>query len=110
MHFRRTLSIVPAQIGFAFLLSVISCFSLASLARSAQPTIPSPASETPDLVSKHGDMPYNKPIIFFEENTQILVFYPNGDIIHRGRKVTNDRAVVQALQEILRLSPCRKDK
>jgi hypothetical protein len=55
-------------------------------------------------------MPYNKPIIFFEEDSQILVFHPNGDIIHRGRKVTNDRAVVQALQEILRLSPCKQEK
>jgi hypothetical protein len=53
---------------------------------------------------------YNKPIIFFEEDSNIVVFYPNGNIIHRGRKVTNDYEIVRALQEILSLSPCRQNK
>ena len=51
---------------------------------------------------------YAKPIIFFQEDADILVFHPNGDIVHRGRKATNDQDIVLALQEILSLSPCRQ--
>ena len=47
-------------------------------------------------------------MIFFGEYAQILVFYPNGDIIHRGQKVTTNHAIVRALQEILALSPCQQ--
>ena len=49
---------------------------------------------------------YEKPIVFFREEADVLVFHPNGDIIHRGRKVTNDQEIVLALQELLYLSPC----
>jgi hypothetical protein len=56
-------------------------------------------------VRKHDESDYNKPIIFFDEHATILIFYPNGDIVHRGRKITQDSEVVRAPQEIVSLSP-----
>ena len=96
---------LPLVLLLALLLTLI-LFLGVMFAWNAPPPAPPPPSQVPDRVSPYNDLAYNKPIIFFEEDSQILVFYPNGDIIHRGRKVTNDRAVVRALQEILRLSPC----
>jgi hypothetical protein len=69
---------------------------------------PPPATALHATTPPPPDEDYNKPIIFFEEDSTILVFYPNGDIIYRGRKITTDYEVVRALQEILSLSPCRR--
>jgi hypothetical protein len=108
MRLEGTLKILCSPVGFALVLTALNVFPLATLTGGASPAAPQASSQTPDLVNKHNDLAYDKPIIFFEEDSQILVFYPNGDIIHRGRKLTNDRAVVRALQEILSLSPCKK--
>jgi hypothetical protein len=69
---------------------------------------PPPATSLHATTQPQPEEDYNKPIIFFEEDSTILVFYPNGDIIYRGRKITTDYEVVRALQEILSLSPCRR--
>src|SRR5262245_19704977 len=98
---------VHVSFVFFFILSVVLT---ASLARSSQPVSPPATLDLTDQVRKYDDADYNKPIIFFDEHATILVFYPNGDIVHRGRKITKDYEVVRALQEILSLSPCRRNK
>jgi hypothetical protein len=103
-------SLFPSiRAGWVVLFTTLSLFPLTPQVWSA----PSP----PLATALHATPPpqpdadaYNKPIIFFEEDSTILVFYPNGDIIYRGRKLTNDYEVVRALQEILSLSPCRRAK
>jgi len=99
------LAVPVGFVVFCFLLSVVMP---ASPARSSQPSPPPAPLDLTDQVRKHDDSDYNKPIIFFDEQATILVFYPNGDIIYRGRKITKDYEVVRALQEILALSPCRR--
>ena len=76
------------------------------LVKGAQKAVPLTPSAEPPVGIQALEPAYEKPIIFFREEANILVFYPNGDIIHRGRKVTNDQEIVLALQELLSLSPC----
>ena len=85
----------------------LSLFSLTSQAWSAPFSPPALSLPAPTPPQSEENV-YNKPIIFFEEDSTILVFYPNGDMVYRGRKITTDAEVVRALQEILSLSPCRR--
>ena len=97
-------------VSFALLLTPCLFFSSLPGAWSEVPSTPPLLPHVPNPATRDNDLDYNKPIIFFEEHSTILVFYPNGDIIYRGRKLTNDKAVVQALQELLSLSPCRREE
>ena len=112
---RQLVPFMYMAIGSA--LTLVSFAVVVPLAQSAYP----PARSSADP-SSHFSLPdqkfsqdldqkqsYDKPIIFFREDTHVLVLYPNGDIVHRGRKVTTDREVVQAMQEILALSPCQTE-
>jgi len=99
---------LAVHVGFLFFCFLLSVVLTASQARSSQPPPPPATLDLTDQVRKHDDSDYNKPIIFFNEQATILIFYPNGDIVHRGRKITKDSEVVRALQEILALSPCRR--
>jgi hypothetical protein len=98
-------------IGLGSALTIASFFVIVTFAQSAYPPSPSSADRSSDFPLPGEDLSqdqsYDKPIIFFREDTHILVLYPNGDIVHRGRKVTTDQDVVRAMQEILALSPCR---
>ena len=95
-------------VSWAMLLTPFFFFSPLPGAWSAFPRLPSSPSQAPNPAMRDNDLAYDKPIIFFEADAQILVFYPNGDVIYRGRKLANDKAVVQALQEMLSLSPYRR--
>jgi hypothetical protein len=97
-------------LSFALLLTLFLFFPRLPFAWSGFPHPPSPSPKLLDPAMRDNDLAYDRPIIFFEEDAQILVFYFNGDIIHRGHKLTNDKAVVRALQEILSLSPCRHEE
>ena len=105
--------------GLGSALTIASFFVVVTFAHSAYPSAPSAADRSSNFPlpdqnlgqdlgqDQNQDQSYDKPIIFFREDTHILVLYPNGDIVHRGRKVTTDQEVVRAMQEILALSPCR---
>ena len=110
MKFHWTARSLIAVIVCAVLLAALILLLGVMLTWSAPSSAAPPSSHVPDRVGPYNELAYDKPIIFFDEHAQILVFYPNGDIIHRGRKVTTDRAVVRALQEILSLSPCRQHR
>ena len=43
---------------------------------------------------------YGQHIILFPNDANVIVFHPNGDIIHRGGTVSNDQEIVLALQEL----------
>ena len=91
------------------LLVCIGVLTLVSvpLVKGAQKAVPLTPAAEPPVGTQALESAYEQPIIFFREEANILVFHPNGDIIHRGRKVTNDQEIVLALQELLSLSPCR---
>ena len=93
-----------------FLLLLVSCLTTGgvSFVDGAPRSTAHSATDGPPLPAHSLEAQYEKPIIFFREDSNILVFHPNGDIIHKGRKVTNDQDIVLALQEILSLSPCRQ--
>ena len=99
---------MPAYFVLLFLVLALLLTTLSAWS-SQSPPPPTPLTLT-DRTQQHDDSAYNEPIIFFEEDSTVLVFYPNGDIIYRGRKLTKDYEVVRALQEILSLSPCRRQK
>ena len=77
------------------------------LVKGAQKAVPLTPSAEPPVRTQALESAYEQPIIFFRDDADVLVFHPNGDILHRGRKVTNDQEIVLALQELLSLSPCR---
>ena len=101
---------IPLLVWIGVLTLVAVPLLSVPLVKGAQKTIPlTPAAEPPvgtQALEPLLEPLYEKPIIFFREEANILVFHPNGDIIHRGRKVTNDHEIVLALQELLSLSPC----
>ena len=86
----------PGQGRFVLFL-LLTLWLMAPLAWSSQPSPPPAPLTLPDPTRQSDDAAYNQPIIFFEEGSTILVFYPNGDIIYRGRKLTRDAEVVRAL-------------
>ena len=99
---------VSIPVTILLLLSLLTLLRPESPAWSSQSSPPPASLNITDHTRQSDNAAYNKPIIFFDENSTILVFYPNGDIIYRGRKLTRDYEVVRALQEILSLSPCRR--
>ena len=97
---------IPLLVCSAVLTLVAVPLMSVPLVKGSQKAIPLiPAAEPPIGTQTLAPL-YEKPIVFFREEVDVLVFHPNGDIIHRGRKVTNDQEIVLALQELLSLSPC----
>ena len=73
------------------------------LVKGVQKAVPLTPSAEPPVRTQALESAYEQLIIFFRDDANILVFHPNGDIIHRGRKVTNEQEIVLALQELFSL-------
>ena len=73
------------------------------LVKETQKAVPLTPSAEPPVRTQALESAYEQHIIFFRDDANVLVFHPNGDIIHRGRKVTNDQEILLALQELVSL-------